>query len=90
MKPEIDKVKEELEKIKCFKNINITYNETKNIYDIYVRIKGDEEAEYENTKDILNNIDNLEYQYNDFGIFELWFSLENTKQVVEDLQKNFS
>lgn len=86
---DIEKVKEELEKIKGFKNVNVTHNETKDIYDIYARIKGDEEAEYANTKDILDNIDNLEYQYNDFGIFELWFSTEYVQQIIKDLQKNF-
>ena len=61
-----DKVLKELEKIERFKNINISYNESKNIYDVYARIRGDEE----NTKDILNNIEHLDYTYCDFGIFE--------------------
>lgn len=85
--PEV--VKEELESISCFKNVTVDYNEEKDIFDVFVRIKGDEEAEYANTKDILNNIPNLEYQYNDFGIFELWFSSKNTKKVLQELKDNF-
>ena len=38
-----DKVLKELEKIEKFKNINISYNESTNIYDVYARIRGDEE-----------------------------------------------
>lgn len=80
-----DTVLKELEKIEKFKNINISYNESKNIYDIYARIKGDED----NTKDILNNIENLDYTYCDFGIFEFWFSPEYEKEVLKSLQENF-
>ena len=80
-----DKVLKELEKIKKFKNINISYNETKNIYDVYARIRGDEE----NTKDILNNIEHLDYTYCDFGIFEFWFTPEYEEDVLKSLQENF-
>ncbi|MGN1327579.1 MAG: hypothetical protein ACI4VQ_05865 [Clostridia bacterium] len=80
-----DVVLKELEKIEKFKNINISYNESKNIYDVYARIKGDED----NTKDILNNIENLDYTYCDFGIFEFWFSPEYEKEVLKSLQENF-
>ena len=82
---DVKKVQEELEKIERFKNMSISYNEEKNIYDIYVKIKGDEE----NTQDILNNIENLEYQYCSFCIFEIWFSPENETSVIKALQKNF-
>ena len=80
-----DKVLKELEKIKKFKNINISYNESKNIYDVYARIRGDEE----NTKDILNNIEHLDYTYCDFGIFEFWFTPEHEEDVLKSLQENF-
>lgn len=80
-----DKVLKELEKIKKFKNINISYNESKNIYDVYARIRGDEE----NTKDILNNIEHLDYTYCDFGIFEFWFVPEYEEDVLKSLQENF-
>ena len=80
-----DKVLKELEKIEKFKNINISYNESKNIYDVYARIRGDEE----NTKDILNNIEHLDYTYCDFGIFEFWFAPEYEVDVLKSLQENF-
>lgn len=80
-----DKVLKELEKIERFKNINISYNESKNIYDVYARIRGDEE----NTKDILNNIEHLDYTYCDFGIFEFWFAPECEEDVLKSLQENF-
>lgn len=80
-----DKVLKELEKIERFKNINISYNESKNIYDVYARIRGDEE----NTKDILNNIEHLDYTYCDFGIFEFWFTPEYKEDVLKSLQENF-
>ena len=80
-----DKVLKELEKIKKFKNINISYNESKNIYDVYARIRGDKE----NTKDILNNIEHLDYTYCDFGIFEFWFAPEYEEDVLKSLQENF-
>lgn len=80
-----DKVLKELEKIERFKNINISYNESKNIYDVYARIRGDEE----NTKDILNNIEHLDYTYCDFGIFEFWFTPEYKENVLKSLQENF-
>lgn len=80
-----DKVLKELEKIERFKNINISYNESKNIYDVYARIRGDEE----NTKDILNNIEHLDYTYCDFGIFEFWFTPEYEEDVLKSLQENF-
>ncbi len=80
-----DKVLKELEKIERFKNINISYNESKNIYDVYARIRGDEE----NTKDILNNIEHLDYTYCDFGIFEFWFAPEYKGNVLKSLQENF-
>ena len=80
-----DKVLKELEKIEKFKNINISYNESKNIYDVYARIRGDEE----NTKDILNNIEHLDYTYCDFGIFEFWFTPEYEEDVLKSLQENF-
>ena len=80
-----DKVLKELEKIEKFKNINISYNESKNIYDVYARIRGDEE----NTKDILNNIEHLDYTYCDFGIFEFWFAPEYKENVLKSLQENF-
>lgn len=80
-----DKVLKELEKIERFKNINISYNESKNIYDVYARIRGDEE----NTKDILNNIEHLDYTYCDFGIFEFWFAPEYKENVLKSLQENF-
>ena len=69
-----DKVLKELEKIEKFKNINISYNESKNIYDVYARIKGDEE----NTKDILNNIEYLDYTFNSkyyFYIIYIYYSI---------------
>ena len=80
-----DKVLKELEKIERFKNINISYNESKNIYDVYARIRGNEE----NTKDILNNIEHLDYTYCDFGIFEFWFTPEYEEDVLKSLQENF-
>ena len=80
-----DKVLKELEKIEKFKNINISYNESKNIYDVYARIRGDEE----NTKDILNNIEHLDYTYCDFGIFEFWFTPKYKENVLKSLQENF-
>ena len=80
-----DKVLKELEKIEKFKNINISYNESKNIYDVYARIRGDEE----NTKDVLNNIEHLDYTYCDFGIFEFWFTPEYEEDVLKSLQENF-
>lgn len=80
-----DKILKELEKIERFKNINISYNESKNIYDVYARIRGDEE----NTKDILNNIEHLDYTYCDFGIFEFWFTPEYEEDVLKSLQENF-
>ena len=80
-----DKILKELEKIEKFKNINISYNESKNIYDVYARIRGDEE----NTKDILNNIEHLDYTYCDFGIFEFWFAPEYKENVLKSLQENF-
>lgn len=80
-----DKVLKELEKIERFKNINISYNESKNIYDVYAKIRGDEE----NTKDILNNIEHLDYTYCDFGIFEFWFTPEYKENVLKSLQENF-
>lgn len=80
-----DKILKELEKIERFKNINISYNESKNIYDVYARIRGDEE----NTKDILNNIEYLDYTYCDFGIFEFWFAPEYEEDVLKSLQENF-
>ena len=80
-----DKVLKELEKIERFKNINISYNESKNIYDVYAKIRGDEE----NTKDILNNIEHLDYTYCDFGIFEFWFAPEYKENVLKSLQENF-
>ena len=58
---------------------------SKNIYDVYARIRGDEE----NTKDILNNIEHLDYTYCDFGIFEFWFAPEYEEDVLKSLQENF-
>ena len=80
-----DKVLKELEKIERFKNINISYNESKNIYDVYARIRGNEAK----TKDILNNIEHLDYTYCDFGIFEFWFTPEYEEDVLKSLQENF-
>lgn len=84
-KPDTDAVLKELEKIQSFKNITINYNQEKDIYDVYARIRKEEEE----VKDIFNNIENLEYTYCDFGIFEFWFSVENSEQVIADLQANF-
>ena len=61
-----DKILNQLEKIGSFKNTTVGFNKDKNIYDVYARIRGDEEE----TKDILNEIKGLDYTYCDFGIFE--------------------
>ena len=82
---DIKKVKEELEKIENFKNINMSYNESKNIYDVYVKIRKDEEE----VKEIFNEIENLEYEYCDYGIFEFYFVPENADEVIAELQEKF-
>lgn len=86
---DIETIKQELESIKGFKNVTINYNATKDIYDVYLRIKGDEAADYANTKDTLSNIPDLEYQYVDSGIFEIWFSSSKVDVVIQDLKDNF-
>ena len=43
----------------------------------------------EKVKDIFNNIDNLDYTYCNYGIFEYWFSPENSKKVIRELKKKF-
>lgn len=79
-----EEVRKELQKIERIKNITTSYNESKDIFDIYARILGDEE----NTKDILNNIEDLDYQYCSFGVFEFWFNTDKAAKVVEKLQNN--
>lgn len=78
-------VKKELEKIESFKNINMSYNESKDIYDVYTKIRKPEEV----VKEAFNDIKNLEYTYCDFGIFEFWFSPENAEEVIAELQEKF-
>lgn len=80
-----DKILNELEKFTNFKNTTVAYNESKNIYDVYARIKGNEG----DTKDILNNIKELDYTYCDFGIFEFWFKPEDFKKVIKKLKEEF-
>lgn len=74
---------EELEQIECFKNV--ISNLSGNNYNIYVRIINNESI----TKDILNNIDGLDYEYLDFGIFKIWFSEENKDKVIKRLKEEF-
>ena len=78
-------VKKELEKIESFKNITMSYNESKNIYDVYAKIRIPEEE----VKDVFNDIENLEYTYCDCGIFEFYFSPENAEEVIAELQEKF-
>lgn len=78
-------VKKELEKIESFKNITMSYNESKNIYDVYAKIRVPEEE----VKDVFNNIENLEYTYCDYGIFEFYFSPEDAEEVITELQEKF-
>ncbi len=80
-----DKILNQLEKIGSFKNTTLAFNESKNIYDVYARIKGDEE----HTKDVLNNIEGLDYTYCDFGIFEFWFTPEDSSKVIKKLKEEF-
>lgn len=84
-----DKILNQLEKIGSFKNTTLNYNEHKNIYDVYARIKGDEEADYVNTKDTLNNIDGLDYEYCGYGLFEFWFTPEDSNKVIDRLKEEF-
>jgi hypothetical protein len=86
---DVEKIKEKISEIGSFKNATVNYNEEKDIYDIYVKIRGDEREEYINTKDALDSIEGLEWQYNAFGIFELWFSVEDSEKIMEELQDKF-
>lgn len=81
----IEEIKTKLEKIESFKNVTLSFNEEKNIYDVYIRILKDE-AE---VKDIFNNSKEIEYEYCDFGIFEIMFHPEDTTKVFKTLNKNF-
>lgn len=78
-------VKKELEKIESFKNITMSYNKSKNIYDVYAKIRIPEEE----VKDVFNDIENLEYTYCDCGIFEFYFSPEDAEEVIAELQEKF-
>ena len=76
-------MREELEKIKSFKNVIVHSNKEK--YCVYIRIVGNEAI----TKDILNNIDELDYEYLDFGIFFIWFNVKDSEKVIKKFKEEF-
>ena len=80
-----NKLRKELEKIKCFKNITTSENKSKGIFDIYVRIVMDEN----DVKDILLNIKDLDFTYCDFGVFEFWFNIDLAENIIKELQNKF-
>lgn len=81
----LEEVVAELETIESFKNINASFNEEKNIFDIYCRITiPKEEAE-----DLFNEIDEIDYNYCDFGIFEFWFAADDAEVAIQKLKEVF-
>lgn len=89
MEDNIEKIKEMLSKIKSFKYPNISIND-ENKVDIFVKIVGDEASDFENTKEALSNIKDLEWQYLDgTGIFELTFDFDNLEGVILELSTKF-
>ena len=78
-----------LSKIKSFKYPNVSIND-ENKVDIFVKIIGDEANDFENTKEALSNIKDLEWQYlNGTGIFELTFDFDNLEGVILELSTKF-
>ena len=89
MEDNIEKIKKMLSKIKSFKYPNISIND-ENKVDIFVKIIGDEANNFENTKETLSNIKDLEWQYLDgTGIFELTFNFENLEKIIFELSTKF-
>ena len=85
----INEIKEMLEKIISFKYPNVAIND-ENKVDVFIKIVGDEANDFENTKESLSNVEDLDWQYLDgTGIFELTFLLDNLQKVIDQLSDNF-
>lgn len=82
---DIEKIKRELEGIDTMQNVIVSYKSYRDVYDIHAKIKFDEYV----VKDIFNNIEGLDYQYYEFGIFNFWFSPKDEDVILNKLILNF-